>query len=220
MKRLLISLTLSALTPFALADNPHVLLSTTLGDIELELMADKAPKTVDNFLRYVKKGHYTSTIFHRVIPGFVVQGGGFTADMKEKPTDKPVDNESNNGLSNVTGSLAMARTPNPNSAGSQFYINLNDNLALDYREMGTMKQWGYTVFGRVIKGMDVVQKIAAEPTGRTNNMDNVPVRPIAIKTAKLLAANAASPVPADAPQLSRPALTLPPVAPVAEPAKP
>jgi cyclophilin family peptidyl-prolyl cis-trans isomerase len=219
MKRLLISLVLSALAPLALADNPHVLLNTTLGDIELELVPEKAPKSVENFLRYVKKGHYNNTIFHRVIPGFVVQGGGLTADMREKPTDKTIVNESNNGLSNLPGTLAMARTPNPDSAAAQLYINLGDNGMLDYREEGGAKRWGYTVFGRVIKGMEVVQKIAAEPTGRMNNMDNVPNRPIVIKSAKLLATSAASPVPADAPAISR-AVVTPAAAPAAEAAKP
>lgn len=220
MKQLLLCLALAAAAPLALADNPHVLLETTAGNIELELMPDKAPKSVENFLHYVKKGHYNGVIFHRVINHFVVQSGGITPDMREKPTDRPIENESNNGLSNVTGSIAMARTGNPNSATSQFYINVNDNYGLDYGEMGTMKHWGYAVFGRVIKGMDVAQKIAAEPTGRLNGIPDVPTKTILIKSAKLLSASAASPVPADAPQIVKPMpVSVPPVQPT-EPVAP
>jgi peptidyl-prolyl cis-trans isomerase A (cyclophilin A)/peptidyl-prolyl cis-trans isomerase B (cyclophilin B) len=135
-----------------------------VGSFVVELYSDKAPATVDNFLRYVNDGFYKGTIFHRVIPGFVVQGGGFTKDYQQKPTREPVKNEAANGLKNVTATLAMARTSDPHSATAQFFINLKDNNFLDHRAPNP-REYGYTVFGRVVKGMDVVQKIAAVPTG-------------------------------------------------------
>ncbi|MGQ5523928.1 peptidylprolyl isomerase [Chitinimonas sp. PSY-7] len=184
MKRLLCSL-LIACAPLVQAANPHVLFKTNQGDVEVELFADKAPKSVENFLKYVNKGHYNGTIFHRVISGFVAQAGGYGADMKEKPTDKPIQNEANNGLSNSPGTLAMARTNDPHSASAQFYINLRDNAALNYRE-STPAGWGYTVFGKVVKGMDVVDKMATQPTGIVNGMPDVPLKPIIIMTAKPL----------------------------------
>lgn len=160
-----------------------VRLSTSMGDIVLELNHDKAPKTVDNFLQYVKDGHYNGTIFHRVIDGFMIQGGGVTADMREKATRPPVPLESRNGLSNVRGSVAMARTPDPNSATSQFFINVVDNGRLD--QANAADHEGYAVFGTVTAGMDVVDKIKAVPVGSRMGQQNVPLQPIVIQKASL-----------------------------------
>jgi peptidyl-prolyl cis-trans isomerase A (cyclophilin A)/peptidyl-prolyl cis-trans isomerase B (cyclophilin B) len=150
------------------AANPQVELDTSAGKIRLELFPDAAPKTVANFLDYVKSGHYNGTQFHRVIDGFMIQGGGFTTDFKQKPTRPPVVNEaemsSKAGLLNVPGTIAMARTPDPNSATAQFFINVNDNKSLNWRSADPAGI-GYTVFGKVVSGMDVVNKIAKGPTG-------------------------------------------------------
>jgi len=148
----------------AYAANPQVEIKTNLGAITVELRPDKAPKAVENFLQYAKSGFYKNTVFHRVIPGFMVQGGGFSKTMEQKPTREPVGIESNNGLKNTIGSIAMARTQNPNSATAQFFINVADNVFLNYTEP-TVRGYGYTVFGTVVKGMDVVEKIASSPTG-------------------------------------------------------
>ncbi|MFN7723642.1 MAG: peptidylprolyl isomerase [Rubrivivax sp.] len=156
-----------------------VRLATTLGDIVVELDAEKAPKTVDNFLRYVKAGHYSGVIFHRVINGFMVQTGGYTADLKEKSTRPPIPLEARNGLSNLRGSIAMARTSDPNSATAQFFINVVDNPRLD--DMGG----GYAVFGKVVEGMDVVDQIRAVPTRANGVHGNLPETPISIKKATL-----------------------------------
>jgi len=158
-----------------------VKLATSAGDIVIELDAEKAPKTVDNFLKYVKAGHYNGTIFHRVIPTFMIQGGGMTADMKEKPTRAPIGLESRNGLSNVRGSVAMARTGDPNSATSQFFINVNDNDRLDAANARDGN--GYAVFGKVVSGMEVVDKIRAVPTGSKGPHNDVPDTPITITKA-------------------------------------
>jgi peptidyl-prolyl cis-trans isomerase A (cyclophilin A) len=158
-----------------------VKLATSAGDIVIELDAEKAPKTVDNFLKYVKAGHYNGTIFHRVIPTFMIQGGGMTADMKEKPTRAPIALESRNGLSNVRGSVAMARTGDPNSATSQFFVNVNDNDRLDAANARDGN--GYAVFGKVVSGMDVVDKIRAVPTGNKGPHNDVPDTPITITKA-------------------------------------
>jgi cyclophilin family peptidyl-prolyl cis-trans isomerase len=159
------------------AAHPHVTLETSMGKIVLELYPDKAPKTVANFLGYVKSHQYDGEIFHRVIPGFMVQGGGFTPDMKEKPTKAPIKNESNNGLSNERGTISMARTGDPDSATAQFFISVNDNKrSLDYKGPGT----GYAVFGKVIEGMDVVDKIVAVPTTTKGPYGDVPITPIKI----------------------------------------
>nr|VFK13326.1 MAG: peptidyl-prolyl cis-trans isomerase B (cyclophilin B) [Candidatus Kentron sp. LPFa]VFK35442.1 MAG: peptidyl-prolyl cis-trans isomerase B (cyclophilin B) [Candidatus Kentron sp. LPFa] len=144
-------------------EQPKVLLSTNHGDMVLALNKAKAPKTVDNFLRYVKDGHYEGTVFHRVIGGFMIQGGGFTVNYKEKSTRGPIPNEANNGLENARGTIAMARTSDPHSATAQFFINVVDNAFLDYRS-STPRGWGYAVFGRVIQGMDVVDAIGRLPT--------------------------------------------------------
>jgi len=156
-----------------------VKLVTTMGDIVIELDAAKAPKTVDNFVQYVKAGHYDGTIFHRVIGNFMIQGGGMTADMKQKPTRPPIPLESKNGLVNVRGSVAMARTNDPDSASAQFFINVKDNAFLDAANARDGN--GYAVFGKVISGMDVVDKIKAVPTGP----GDVPVTPVVIKSATL-----------------------------------
>ncbi|ARU89272.1 peptidylprolyl isomerase [Pseudomonas sp. M30-35] len=164
------------------AANPKVLISTTMGDIEVELNADKAPISVKNFLGYVDSGFYKDTQFHRVIPGFMVQGGGFDADMKQKQTGAPIRNEADNGLHNVRGTLAMARTQVRDSATSQFFINHKDNAFLD----NGSRDFGYAVFGKVIKGMNVVDKIAQVPTGNSAGMQNVPREPVMILDIKRL----------------------------------
>jgi peptidyl-prolyl cis-trans isomerase B (cyclophilin B) len=165
--------------------NPVVLLSTTMGDIKVELYPDKAPKTVANFLAYVKSGFYDGTIFHRVIPNFMIQGGGLDKDMKKKKTREPIKNEASNGLKNQVGTIAMARTREPQSATAQFFINVKDNGFLDYRDE-TPQGWGYAVFGKVIDGMDVVHKIENVPTGKSGMYRNVPKEPVVIKSAKVL----------------------------------
>lgn len=157
-----------------------VLLSTSLGDITIELYPEKAPITVENFLAYVDSGFFDGTIFHRVIPGFVIQGGGFTEDMNKKPTRPPVKNEAGNGLKNERGTLSMARTQETDSATSQFFINLSDNTALDHG----MRGFGYAVFGKVIEGMDIIDKIAAVKTGNRGMFNDVPVQPVLIVSAR------------------------------------
>ena len=183
----LLTLTTTALAaePGAKPANPQVRLTTSLGVIELELDAQKAPKTVANFLQYVDSGFYNDTIFHRVIPGFMIQGGGMLPGMKEKPTRAPIANEADNGLKNIAGSIAMARTMDPDSASAQFFINTVDNPPLDHRSK-TMQGWGYAVFGRVTKGMDVVKKIEAVPTGSVGMHQDVPVKDVVITKAERL----------------------------------
>lgn len=171
------------------AATPQVELKTNMGTIVLELYPDRAPETVKNFEQYVKSGFYNGTVFHRVIPGFMIQGGGFTADLAHKPTRDPIRNEANNGLKNEVGTIAMARTSEPDSATSQFFINVVDNPPLDYRE-GSV---GYCVFGKVKSGMDVVNKIAAVATGARPPHQNVPVKPVVIESARVLAAAGAKP---------------------------
>lgn len=160
-----------------------IVMETSKGTIELELDAAKAPISVANFVKYVKKGHYDGLIFHRVIPDFMIQGGGFSPDMQQKETDANIENEAKNGLKNVKGSIAMARTPNPHSASSQFFINLKDNSFLDYPGQDG---WGYCVFGKVTKGLDVIDVIAAVPTGRKGPHGDVPLEPVVIKSAKVV----------------------------------
>ena len=150
-----------------------------MGEIMLELYEDKAPKTVANFLAYVETGHYDGTIFHRVINGFMAQGGGLTEDMQEKPTGKPIENEADNGLKNVAYSVAMARTSDPHSAAAQFFINVKNNTSLDHSAK-TDKGWGYTVFGKVAKGHGVVNKLKAVPTGKKSGFDDVPTTPVTL----------------------------------------
>lgn len=154
-----------------------VTIETSKGTLELELDADKAPKTVENFVSYVKKGHYDGTIFHRVIPGFMIQGGGFTADMSQKAVDKPIECESKNGLKNAKGTIAMARTSDPHSATSQFFINVKDNANLDYP---SFDGWGYAVFGKVTKGIEVCDAIVSVPTTSKGPHGDVPASAITI----------------------------------------
>lgn len=163
-------------------ENPKVLLETTEGDILLELFPDKAPETVKNFLRYVDEGFYDNTIFHRVIPGFMIQGGGMDARMKEKATHEPIKNEADNGLKNERGTIAMARTMDPHSATAQFFINHVDNDMLDH-SAPNQAGWGYAVFGNVLDGMDVVDKIAKVKTGSMGIHNDVPKDSIVITKA-------------------------------------
>ena len=156
-----------------------ITIKTSLGEMQAELYADKAPETVKNFLQYVKDGHYSGTIFHRVIANFMIQGGGFTRDMQQKPTRAPVRNEAANGLKNTRGTLAMARTSDIHSATSQFFINVKDNGFLDYRD-ASPQGFGYCVFGKVTKGLDVMDKIKAVPTGSFGQFDDVPTTPVEI----------------------------------------
>ncbi len=165
--------------------NPQVLLKTRMGDIVIELYRDKAPVTVKNFLRYVEEGKYDGTIFHRVIDGFMIQGGGMTPDMKEKQTYAPIKNEAGNGLKNEKGTIAMARTQVVDSATSQFFINLKDNDFLDHRD-DSPRGFGYAVFGKVIKGMDVVEKIGHVKTGAKGFHRDVPIEPVVIEKATIL----------------------------------
>jgi cyclophilin family peptidyl-prolyl cis-trans isomerase len=168
------------------AASPQVEMKTSLGVIVIELDAEKAPATVENFLQYVKDRHYDGTVFHRVIPGFMIQGGGFDADFKQKATRKPVKNEAANGLKNDVGTIAMARTGDPHSATAQFFINVADNASLNFR-FPTPEGYGYTVFGKVTKGMDVVQRIVKVPTGPGPAPHrDVPVKPVVIESARLL----------------------------------
>ncbi|MGH8660246.1 MAG: peptidylprolyl isomerase [Burkholderiales bacterium] len=178
---------LSLLASFAAgAANPQVEMKTSMGTVVIELYRDKAPLTVDNFLQYVNDRHYDGTVFHRVIPGFMIQGGGHRPDFSEKPTRKPVRNEAANGLRNEPGTIAMARLPAPHSATAQFFINVADNEPLNFR-FPTDEGYGYCVFGKVVKGMNVVNRIAEVPTGPgTAGHRNVPVKPIVIESVKLL----------------------------------
>lgn len=189
MRWLLAALLLLPLS--ALADNPRVELNTTLGRIVLELEADKAPVTVANFLGYVDSGFYDGTLFHRVIRDFMVQGGGFAEDHKIKPAGDPIHNEADNGLRNLRGTVAMARTPDPHSATAQFFINTVDNRPLDHSAK-TEQGWGYTVFGKVVEGMDVVDSIGNTRTGQRSlngyPVPNVPLMPILIESARRLPA--------------------------------
>ena len=177
------------LTTLAATTNPQVELRTTMGVIVVELDQDKAPATVANFLQYVKEGHYNGTVFHRVIPGFMIQTGGFTADMQEKPTRASIKNEASNGLRNTAGTLAMARRPDPHSASAPFFINLSDNAFLDFKA-ATQSGYGYAVFGKVVSGMDVVNKIAAVRTGPKAPHDDVPLKPVVIESARIVGAGA------------------------------
>ena len=167
------------------AAGPQVELKTSSGTIVIELYPDKAPKTVENFLQYVRDGQYDGTIFHRVIPGFMIQGGGFTPDFKEKPTRAPIRNEAENAPRNTVGTVAMARTSDPHSATAQFFINVADNANLDFR-FPTQEGYGYAVFGKVVKGLDVVERIVKVATASAGPHRDVPVKPIVIEHARLI----------------------------------
>ena len=189
-------------TPRPAPNGPVVVLETSLGKIRIGLHQDKAPLSVKNFLTYVRGGHYDGTIWHRVIPGFMIQGGGFEPDMSERPTRPPVKNEAKNGLSNLRGTVAMARTNDPNSATAQFFINVKDNLSLDYGVRGA----GYTVFGEVLEGMDVADKIVAVPTGKKGLFSDVPQKPVLIVHAREAKA---APAPVAKPKETPPAAPKP-----------
>lgn len=163
----------------------HVLMTTTVGPMTLELDADNAPKTVENFLSYVAGGFYDDTIFHRVINNFMIQGGGFTADMQQKATQAPITNEANNGLKNHRGTIAMARTQDPHSATAQFFINVQDNDFLNHTGEN-MQGWGYAVFGKVTDGDDVLDKIRAVQTGSQAGHQDVPIEPIIIESVAII----------------------------------
>ncbi|MDR2710162.1 MAG: peptidyl-prolyl cis-trans isomerase [Burkholderiales bacterium] len=162
-----------------------VRVSTNYGDFTIELNAKQAPKTVANFLQYVRDGHYNGTIFHRVISNFMIQGGGFLPGMKEKATREPIDNEANNKLKNESYTVAMARTTEPNSATSQFFINVQDNAFLDFKS-ATPQGWGYCVFGKVVEGESVIDEIKMQPTGRVGFHQDVPKRDIIIKSIEVI----------------------------------
>ncbi len=164
---------------------PVVELDTSMGAIVIELNEEKAPKTVENFLNYVKSGHYDGTIFHRIIDGFMIQGGGMDAEMNEKATNAPVENEADNGLKNDKGTIAMARTQDPHSATSQFFVNVKDNDFLNHSGKN-MQGWGYTVFGKVTSGMDVIEKMRGVPTGRFGMHADVPKEPVVINSATII----------------------------------
>ena len=179
MKKILVTAISLFLSFSAMAANPSVVIKTSLGVIEAELFQDKAPISVKNFLEYVKKGHYKETIFHRVIDGFMIQGGGFDKNLKEKSVGAPIKNEAGNGLKNEVGTLAMARTDVVDSATAQFYINVADNSFLDHRDESNAG-FGYAVFGKVTSGMPVVNKIKAQKTGNRGPLEDVPVEPVVI----------------------------------------
>ena len=174
---------LAAVTPVAGAENPKVILDTTKGQITIELYPKKAPDTVKNFLAYVDAGFYSGTVFHRVMPNFMIQGGGFTQDMQQKPTRPPIKIESDNGLKNERGTVAMARTQDPNSATAQFFISSADNDFLNFKDK-TTQGWGYAVFGKVVQGMEVVDEISKVKTGAKGSHRDVPADPVVITTAK------------------------------------
>ncbi|MBW2434593.1 MAG: peptidyl-prolyl cis-trans isomerase [Deltaproteobacteria bacterium] len=187
MKRLLIVVLFVTAVAFSAAagDNPKVILETSKGNIVLELYADKAPETVSNFLAYVDAQYYNNTIFHRVIPNFMIQGGGFTADMQKKKTRAPIRNEADNGLPNQRGTVAMARTPDPHSAGAQFFINSKNNDFLNHKNK-TPQGWGYAVFGHVVEGMGVVDTISEVKTVTSGRFRDVPAEPVIITRAARL----------------------------------
>ncbi len=194
LKRLaaLIVATLAMCGAAGAVDAPRVRLQTSMGDIVVELYPDKAPKTVANFLAYVKSGFYDGTIFHRVIDGFMIQGGGFTTGFEEKQTRAPIENEAGNGLQNTRGTIAMARTSDPHSATAQFFINVADNAFLNHTA-DTGRGWGYCVFGKVVEGMDTVDRIRKVPTGSRGSFEDVPQTPVLINKAALVATEVKNP---------------------------
>ncbi len=187
MKHLIAGLIVLGCAGTLLAANPQVEMHTSQGTITIELYEDKAPKSVANFLSYVRNGHYDGTIFHRVIDGFMIQGGGFEPGMKQKPTREPIENEAKNGLKNEPGTVAMARTQSPHSATAQFFINVAPNRFLDYPGSDG---WGYAVFGKVTQGYDVVEKIARVPTTTVGFHRDVPAQPVVIESVRVVEAAA------------------------------
>ena len=168
------------------ADNPTAIIHTSMGDIKLELYADKAPVSVENFVGYAKNGYYDGTIFHRVISHFMIQGGGFTADMTKKSPGESIFNEAGNGLSNRRGTIAMARTNDPHSATAQFFINTQDNTNLDFTSEANSRTWGYAVFGKVTGGLEVVDEIRYVDTGSNPPYSNVPTVPVVIESVEII----------------------------------
>ncbi len=192
MKKLFLMTVLTVLTS-ALAtqnlvaeENPSAIIHTSLGDIQIELFTKEAPVSVENFIGYAESGAYDGTIFHRVISHFMIQGGGFTPDMVKKPTGDPIVNEASNGLSNTRGTIAMARTNDPNSATNQFFINTQDNIALNYTGEDNSRTWGYAVFGKVTSGMDVVDEIRFVETTTVPPYSDVPVEPVIIESVEII----------------------------------
>ena len=181
----LVILSAAAAAPGAMAADPQVDVRTSAGTIRLELYPAKAPKSVENFLQYVKDGHFDGTIFHRVIDGFMIQGGGFDKSFRQKPTRASIENEAKNGLKNDLGTIAMARTSAPHSASAQFFINVKDNNFLN--AAAAQDGWGYAVFGRVVSGLDVVMKISKTPTGSSGPHRDVPVEAVSIESVSLVA---------------------------------
>ena len=169
----------------ATTEYPEVILHTNHGAITVELFTDKAPNSVENFLQYARAGHYDGTLFHRVIPNFMIQGGGFDTDFQQKSTREPIENEADNGLENTRGTLAMARTNDPHSATAQFFINVTDNAFLNHRGKQSGQTWGYAVFGQVTEGMDVVDAIRDVPTGRQGFHRDVPTEPVIIERVEI-----------------------------------
>ena len=193
MKNFLATSLLAGFAFAAAAANPVVELETSAGSMSIELYPEKAPGTVENFLNYARSGFYAGTVFHRVIDGFMIQGGGYTADLQPKPTRSAIQNEAKNGLSNLRGTLAMARTGEPHTAQAQFFINVVDNSRLDFRSEESGLTWGYAVFGKVVEGMDVVDKIRALETGPQGPFGrDVPVQAVIIERAEILPADAAT----------------------------
>ena len=168
-----------------MTQSPRILMKTNLGELTIELNSEKAPITVENFLHYVNDNFFTNTLFHRVIPGFMVQGGGFTTEFEQKEGIAPIKNEADNGLKNTRGSIAMARTSDPHSASSQFFINLADNGFLNHTSP-TSQGWGYTVFGQVVDGLELIDTIAKQKTGRRQGHDDVPTEDVVIESITLV----------------------------------
>ncbi|MFP4138588.1 MAG: peptidylprolyl isomerase [Halomonas sp.] len=188
MRRLALALLTAALPTLAVAQDatPDVRLHTSEGAIDIALFEEEAPQSVENFLAYADDGHYDETLFHRVIDGFMIQGGGFDTDLEQKPTREPIDNEADNGLRNRRGTLAMARTGDPHSATSQFFINVADNSSLDHVSKQSGQTWGYAVFGEVVEGMEVVDAIKRVPTGNRGRFADVPETPVVIERVEVI----------------------------------
>ena len=192
MNKLLSRLALAAIAlslasqNLAAADNPNAVIHTSLGEIQIELFADQAPVSVENFIAYAKDGAYDGTIFHRVISHFMIQGGGFSPDMEKRPTGEAIINEANNGLSNTRGTLAMARTNDPHSATTQFFINTQDNINLNHTGEANSRTWGYAVFGTVTSGMEVVDQIRFVETSSAGPFRDVPVEPVIIEKVEII----------------------------------